>query len=301
MRPYPAFTDPYQGMKMKNQFEETLYDAHRQVFSIEEIYFESKSEHQHIIIFHNSKFGRVMALDGVIQTTERDEFIYHEMLTHVPVFSHGNVKKALIIGGGDGGMLREILRHDSISEVTMVEIDQAVVDMCRQYLPNHSQGAFDDPRLKLVIADGAEYVTGSDDRFDVIIVDSTDPIGPGEVLFRYDFYENCRKLLSDDGIIVTQNGVAFFQPDEIKNTVKCFRQLFTDWSFYTASVPTYIGGVMAFGWGSANPKLREVSLETLQDRFNAAGLNTRYYNPQIHKAGFALPQFINNIIASAGE
>jgi len=283
-------------MVMNNQFEETLYDAYRQVFSIEEIYYESKSEHQHIIIFHNSKFGRVMALDGVIQTTERDEFIYHEMLTHVPVFSHGAVEKALIIGGGDGAMLREILRHESISRVTMVEIDQAVIDMCRQYLPNHSRGAFDDPRLNLVIADGAEYVAGSKDRFDIIIVDSTDPIGPGEVLFRYDFYENCRNLLSDDGIIVTQNGVAFFQPDEIRNTVQCFRRLFRDWSFFTASVPSYIGGKMAFGWGAENPNLRPIALQTLQERFRTAGLSMRYYTPEIHTAAFALPQYMVDII-----
>lgn len=284
---------------MNNQFEETLYDAHRQVFSVEEIYFENKSPHQHIIIFHNSKFGRVMALDGVVQTTERDEFIYHEMLTHIPVFSHGAVENVLIIGGGDGGMLRETLRHKSINSVTMVEIDQAVVDMCRKYLPGHSQGAFDDPRLNLVIADGADFVKNCKDKFDVIIVDSTDPIGPGEVLFRYDFYAHCKNILTDGGIIVTQNGVAFFQPDEIINTVSCFSKLFRDRYFYTASVPTYIGGVMMFGWGTDNPQLRQVPPEVLEQRFTAADFKTRYYNPAIHKASFALPQYIVNIIDNA--
>jgi spermidine synthase len=284
---------------MNNQFEETLYDAHRHVFSVEEIYFENKSEHQHIIIFHNSKFGRVMALDGVIQTTEKDEFIYHEMMTHVPILAHGSVKNVLIIGGGDGGILREVNRHKSVTGVTMVEIDHAVVDMCKQYLPGHSDGAFDDPRLNLVIADGAEFVKTTNDKFDVIIVDSTDPIGPGEVLFRLDFYQNCKNILTDGGVIVTQNGVVFFQPDEVKNTVKCFGQLFADRYFYSAAVPTYVGGIMTLGWGTDNPALRNLPLETLQQRFSAANFTTRYYTPDIHKASFALPQYVIDIINKA--
>lgn len=277
---------------MKNQFEETLYDAHGQRFSIEEIYFENKSEHQHIIIFHNSKFGRVMALDGVIQTTEKDEFIYHEMLTHVPILAHGSVKKVLIIGGGDGGMLREVLRHDSVESVTMVEIDQAVVDMCVKYLPGHSKGAFDSPRLDLVITDGAKFVADARDRFDIIIVDSTDPIGPGEVLFRFDFYKNCKSILNEGGIIVTQNGVPFMQPEEVRNTDKCFSRLFRDRSFYVASVPTYVGGDMAFGWGSDNSALRTVKLNRLQQRYRDSGIETRYYTPEVHQASFALPKYI---------
>jgi spermidine synthase len=281
---------------MMKRYEETLYDAYTQVFSIEDIYFEEKTEHQHIIIFHNSKFGRVMALDGIIQTTERDEFIYHEMLTHVPVFGHGAVESVLIVGGGDGGMLREICRHKTVKRITMVEIDQSVVDMCRTYLPNHSQGAFDDPRLQLIISDGAKFVKETAEKFDVIIVDSTDPIGPGEVLFTNDFYTNCKNRLNEGGIIVTQNGVVFFQIDEVKSTAKCFRNLFRDWHFYTASVPTYIGGVMAFGWGTDNPEIRNVSRETLDERYKSATITTRYYNPGIHKASFALPQYMMNAI-----
>ena len=284
---------------MNNQFEETLYDAHKHVFSIEEVYFESKSEHQHIIIFHNSKFGRIMALDGVIQTTEKDEFIYHEMLTHVPIFAHGAVKDVLIIGGGDGGMLREVLRHQAVSRATMVEIDQAVVDMCTKFLPNHSKGAFNDPRLNLVIADGADFVRKSKDRFDVIIVDSTDPIGPGEVLFRLDFYEACHGLLRQGGVLVTQNGVVFFQPDEVRNTTRCFSRIFKDYSFFTASVPTYVGGDMAFGWGTDDERLRKTPLETLQARYDAAGFKTRYYTPAIHQAGFALPGYIGELVSGA--
>ena len=286
---------------MINQFEETLYDAHRQVFTVEEIYYENKSDHQRIIIFHNSKFGRIMALDGVVQTTERDEFIYHEMLTHIPIFTHGTVKNVLIIGGGDGGMLREVLRHKTIPSVSMVEIDQAVVEMCRQYLPNHSQGAFDDTRLNLVIADGAEFVKNSKDKFDVIIVDSTDPIGPGEVLFAQDFYRDCKRLMTENSIIVTQNGVAFIQPDEIENTVKCFSSIFKLHHFYTAAVPTYSGGLMAFGFGTDDIESLNIPLETLKERYKSANFSTRYYNPEIHKASFALPQFILDLIDKAKQ
>ena len=286
---------------MKNQFEETLYDAHGQTLSIEEVYFEEKSEHQHIVIFHNSKFGRVMALDGVVQTTEKDEFIYHEMLTHVPILAHGSAENILIIGGGDGGMLREVLKHTSISNVTMVEIDKSVVDMCVKYLPSHSQGAFDDPKLNLVIADGAKYVAETKDKFDVIIVDSTDPIGPGEVLFQFDFYKNCKAILSDNGIIATQNGVAFMQPEEIKNTQKCFTNLFKDNYFYLAAVPTYVGGDMAFGWGTDNAQHRHIDLDTLKQRFKDAGITTKYYNPVIHQGSFALPQYILDLIDSSSS
>ncbi|MEX2523643.1 MAG: polyamine aminopropyltransferase [Gammaproteobacteria bacterium] len=283
-----------------NRYEETLYDAYTQVFSVEDVYYESKSEHQHIIIFHNSKFGRVMALDGIIQTTERDEFIYHEMLTHVPIIGHGAVDRVLIIGGGDGGMLREACRHSSISRITMVEIDRAVVDLCREYLPTHSRGAFDDPRLNLVISDGAEFVATTDERFDVIIVDSTDPIGPGEALFTEKFYSDCKRCLYEGGVIVTQNGVAFFQIEEAKNTADAFRNLFRDWHFYTAAVPTYVGGVMAFGWGTDNTELRHQPLATLEQRYQSAGLTTRYYNPSIHQGSFALPQYLANAIGKPG-
>ncbi len=284
---------------MNNRFEETLYDAHRHVFNVEEVYFEHKSEHQHIIIFHNSKFGRIMALDGVIQTTEKDEFIYHEMLTHVPILAHGAVKNVLIIGGGDGGILREVLQHKGVERVTMVEIDGAVVDMCKKFLPGHSAGSFDSPRLNLVIADGADFVRTTTDKFDVVIVDSTDPIGPGEVLFRFDFYQACKNLMTPGGIIVTQNGVIFFQPDEVKNTARCFSKLFAGWTIYSAAVPTYIGGVMGFGWGTDNAELKQIPLETLQQRYAASGIKTRYYTPEIHKASFALPQYVNELITSA--
>lgn len=145
-----------------------------------------------------------MALNGVIQTTERDEFVYHEMLTHVPILAHGHARKVLIIGGGDGGMLREVVKHRQLTDITMVEIDGAVVEMCREYLPHHSAGAFDDPRVRLVIADGLAFVRECQQQFDVIISDCTDPCGPGEVLFSSEFYQNCKRCLTANGIFVAQ-------------------------------------------------------------------------------------------------
>ena len=274
------------------EFQETLYDAISQNFRIDKVYFEQKTEHQHLMVFHNAMLGRVMTLDGVVQTTEADEFIYHEMMAHVPIFAHGQARRILIIGGGDGGMLREVLRHDDVEHVTMVEIDSAVIDMAKEYLPNHSAGAFDDERAHIVIADGIDYVSKTDDRFDVIISDSTDPIGPGEVLFTDDFYAQCKRILNEGGVMATQNGVAFFQIDEVKTTSERMGQHFSDQTFYSAAVPTYYGGVMTFAWGSDKPALRAVPLDELQRRFESAGFKTRYYSPQVHVASFALPQYI---------
>lgn len=275
-----------------HDYQETLYDGYGQRFSVDRMLHEVRTEHQHLVIFENARMGRVMALDGVIQTTEADEFIYHEMLTHVPILAHGAAKRVLIIGGGDGGMLREVSKHASVEHITMVEIDGTVVDMCKEFLPNHSQGAFDDPRLNLVIDDGMRFVATTTEKFDVIISDSTDPIGPGEVLFSENFYQACHRCLNEGGVLVTQNGTPFMQLDTVRNTAGRMNGLFADWHFYQAAVPTYIGGSMTFAWGSTNPALRHVDVATLVQRFAASGIQTRYYNPAIHQGAFALPQYV---------
>ena len=282
---------------MKN-FKETLYDAVAQEFRIDKLYFESKTDHQHLMIFHNASLGRVMTLDGIVQTTEADEFIYHEMMTHVPMFAHGSANRVLIIGGGDGGMLREVLKHP-VEQVTQVEIDQAVVDMAKTYLPNHSAGAYDDPRLNLVIGDGMDFVRDSGDQFDVIISDSTDPIGPGEVLFTENFYSHAKQRLTTGGILATQNGVPIFQPDELITTQKRMSPHFEDMGFYCAPVPTYYGGFMAFSWGTDNTALRHTDIATLQARIAQTNLKTKYYNAAIHQACFALPQYMIDTLNKA--
>ena len=219
-------------------WHETLHDHFGQYFSVDNVLYHEKTDHQDLIIFDNRAFGRVMALDGVVQTTERDEFIYHEMMTHVPLLAHGNAKHVLIIGGGDGAMLREVSRHRSIETITMVEIDAGVVSFCRQYLPNHSAGAYDDPRFTLVIDDGVNFVNQTTQTFDVIISDCTDPIGPGESLFTSAFYEGCKRCLNPGGVFVAQNGVCFLQQDEAVGSHRKLSHYFRDVSFYQAAIPT---------------------------------------------------------------
>ncbi len=278
---------------------ETLHAGFGQYFTVDKVLYREKTEHQDLIIFENAAFGRVMALDGVVQTTERDEFIYHEMLTHVPLLAHGNAEKVLIIGGGDGGMLREVSRHAGLQQITMVEIDAGVVEFCRQYLPNHSAGAYDDPRFRLVIDDGVNFVSQSDEKFDVIISDCTDPQGPGESLFTSEFYAGCKRCLNENGIFVAQNGVSFLQQDEAIGSHRKLGHYFNDVSFYQAAIPTYYGGIMTFAWASDNPALRQIDSATLQARFAAANLTCRYYHPAIHIGSFALPQYLLNALSTA--
>ncbi len=275
-----------------SDYQETLYEGYGQRFRMDRLLHEVRTAHQHLVIFENARMGRVMALDGVIQTTEADEFIYHEMLTHVPIFAHGAARRVLIIGGGDGGMLREVSKHPGVEHITMVEIDATVVEMCKEFLPNHSSGAYDDPRLNLVIDDGMRFVATTAEKFDVIISDSTDPIGPGEVLFSENFYQACRRCLNDGGILVTQNGTPFMQLSGVQNTAQRMQGLFADWHFYQAAVPTYIGGAMTFAWGACDAAIRRLPLATLRERFAGSGIVTRYYNPEVHLGAFALPQFV---------
>jgi len=246
-------------------------------------------------------FGRVMVLDGIVQTTEKDEFIYHEMLTHLPILAHGNVKRVLIIGGGDGGMIREVCKHQSVRHITQVEIDQAVIDMAKQYLPNHSQGAYDDARVNIVINDGMAFVKETNERFDVIISDSTDPIGPGESLFSQNFYACCQSCLNPGGVLVTQNGVAYMQQDEVSATATKLAPLFQDWHFFTAAVPTYVGGAMTFSWATDDQALRQQSVDLIQARYQVANIETRYYTPEVHVAAFALPKYVLQVIDQTGR
>ena len=207
-----------QKIASKHQWiEETLHPSWQQCFNTEHTLCDIQTAYQHLVIFKNDWFGNVMMLDGNIQTTEKDEFIYHEMMTHVPLMAHSNPKKVLVIGAGDGGIIREVLRHPNVEKVVMVEIDEIVVEMSKKYFPNHSQGAFNDPRVTLIIDDAAAFLKRTNDRFDVILTDSTDPTGPGEHLFTEEFYQNCKNHLEKDGILVTQSGVPFMQPTGIYN------------------------------------------------------------------------------------
>ncbi|MEX2453526.1 MAG: polyamine aminopropyltransferase [Rhodospirillaceae bacterium] len=275
-------------------FSEKLHPAFQQRFTVGEVLHRSHTGLQDLLVFDNPFFGRILALDGVVQTTERDEFCYHEMIAHVPILAHGAVRDVLIVGGGDGGTLRDVLRHGSVERATMVEIDGKVVDLCRQYLPGLSAGAFDDPRTELVIGDGLKYVRETDRRFDLIVVDSTDPIGPATPLFSDEFYADCRDLLTDDGIVVCQSGVGFVQPEEAAGTLARMQRLFADPALYLAQVPTYAFGFMTLGWGAKSARARATDAATIRARFDAAGIETRYYTPEIHAACFALPAYMRS-------
>ncbi|KYP97091.1 spermidine synthase [Sodalis-like endosymbiont of Proechinophthirus fluctus] len=284
---------------MSNQetWHETLHDHFGQYFTVDNVLYQETTGQQDLVIFENAAMGRVMALDGIVQTTERDEFIYHEMMAHVPLIAHGNAKKVLIIGGGDGGILREVSRHPGVDQITIAEIDAAVVTFCKKYLPRHNAGAFDDPRFTLVIADGVDFISQSSEKFDVIISDCTDPIGPGKSLFTSDFYQGCARCLNQDGIFVAQNGVCFLQQDEAVNSHLKLRHHFSDVSFYQAAVPTYYGGIMTFAWASQNPALRHLDTATLAACIDKTELICRYYNAAIHNGSFALPQYLLNALS----
>ena len=276
------------------RYQETLYPEWGQSFERGQTLFEATTDHQHLVIFQNPRFGRVMALDGVIQTTEADEFVYHEMMVHVPMNTHACPKRVLIIGGGDGGILREVLKHPSVESVTQVEIDRAVIDMCIEYFPKHSDGAFSDERLSLVIADGAAFIANNREQFDVILTDSTDPIGPGEVLFESAFYQGCAGALTDDGILVTQNGVPYMQGDEVTNTYRRWRSCFQTRSFYLTPVPTYVGGAMAMGFASKS----SIDTPSVNDLARRTQLlpSLRYYTPEAHHGAFGLPLFMRDLM-----
>lgn len=280
-------------------YEETLYPEWKQTFTVEEMIHEEKSEFWDLAIFQNARFGKVLAIDGAIQLTEKDEFIYHEMMVHVPLLAHDNPKSVLIIGGGDGGCLREALRHSSLETIIQVEIDPSVIELSKKYFPTVSDGAYENPRAQIVIQDAAQYVKETNQKFDVIICDSCDPEGPAQVLFTSEFYGDCKKLLNPEGIFINQNGIPFVQTTEVPLTHKNRSPHFTHTTLYLAPVPTYVGGFMAFGW--ASDKIYSLSTETLKTRLSRIDGRMRYYTPAIHNASFALPQYVQDQLDLKGS
>lgn len=287
----------------KKWFDEQLYTnledkiGYKQSFIQSKLIASKKSEFQEIEIFENPKFGKILVLDGIIQTTEADEFFYHEMFTHTPIIAHGNVKSVLIIGGGDGGILREVLKHKSVEKAVMIEIDGDVIDLCKTHMPKLNNGAFNDSRADVRVDDGINYVKTTSEKFDLIIVDSTDPTDVGEVLFTDEFYANAKNCLNDGGVLTTQSGVPFLQDDELKNIQSKLKKIFKDLTFYTVPVPTYIGSFMCLSFASDNISLKDVTLDEVTKRFNSTNISSlNYYNPKIHVASFAQPEYIKRII-----
>ena len=286
----------------KRWIAETLFDdlGFRMTFEVEKVLYELQTEHQHLVLFEHRFFGKMLMLDGATQISKRDEFIYQEMMSHVPLFAHGKAEDVLIIGGGDCGIAEEVLKHKTVKRLTQVEIDPTVIEFAKEHFPEFTKPVFADRRFESVIDDGAKYVAATDRRFDIIIVDSTDPIGPGKILFGAKFYAGCRRCIKPGGVLVTQNGVPFFQNNELTATMLKFRRLFADATCYVAAIPVYVGGHMAMGIASDNKRVRRHSVQTIAQRYRKAGsFKTKYWTPEVHVAAFAQPRFIAELVDRA--
>lgn len=256
--------------------------------------FSAQSDFQRIDVFDSKEFGRFLALDGYMMLTEKDEFIYHEMIVHVPMAVHPDVRKVLVIGAGDGGVVRELVRYDTIEHIDMVEIDELVVEVCKKYLP-FTACSMDDERVHVTYQDGLKYVRTKENEYDLIIVDSTDPFGPGEGLFTKEFYGNCYKALKEDGIMVNQHESPFYQEDAIamQRAHKRIVESFSISKVYQAHIPTYPSGHWLFGFAS---KKYHPTKEFNGAKWNAKGLRTKYYNTQLHLGAFALPNYVEELL-----
>jgi len=252
-------------------------------------YHTEKTKYQEMALIETEQFGRMLVLDGTVQTTIADEFVYHEMISHIPLFTHKNPKKALVIGGGDGGVIREIIKHPSIEKAVLVEIDGRVVEICKEFLPEISC-ALSDKRVEVNIADGIKYVQDHKNEFDVIIVDSTDPVGPAVGLFAVDFYKAIYESLKEDGIFVAQTESPFFHKDLIRGVFRDVKSVFPIARLYTCAIPTYPSGYWSFTMGSKKYDPLETDISKIPE------LNTKYYSADIHKTVFALPKFVAELV-----
>ena len=256
--------------------------------------YSGKSDFQRLDVFDSYQFGRFLTLDGYMMLTERDEFIYHEMIVHTPMAVHPNVKDVLVIGGGDGGVLRELSKYKTIEHIDLVEIDEAVINVCKEYLPFTACG-FDDPRVTVHVADGIKYVRGKSDMYDLIIVDSTDPFGPGEGLFTKEFYGNCYRALHEDGILVNQHESPFYENDAeaMKRMHRHISAGFPISRVYQAHIPTYPSGHWLFGFAS---KKYHPLKDLHEDEWNSLGLDCRYYTTKLHQGAFYIPKYVEDML-----
>lgn len=256
--------------------------------------YSGQSDFQRIDVFESKEFGRFLTLDGYMMLTEKDEFIYHEMITHVPMAVHPSAKKILVIGAGDGGVIRELTRYGDVECIDMVEIDSLVVDVCKKYLPR-TACRFDDERVHLYFEDGLRFVRSKEQEYDIIIVDSTDPFGPGEGLFTKEFYGNCYKALKEDGIMVNQHESPFYESDA-EACLRAHKRIVESFPIsrvYQAHIPTYPSGHWLFGF--ASKKYHPVH-DFDGVAWKMLGLQTKYYTPKLHAGAFALPAYVENLL-----
>jgi len=282
---------------MPIQFQETLHRGYQQTVDVVgEMLVDERTAFQHLQIFDTPLNGRMMVLDGIVQITDRDEAPYSEMLVHVPAVELGDPRRAFIVGGGDGAVAEECLKHPDL-RVEMCEIDGRVVEACREHFAHVNKGCFDDPRFTLHLADAFEFLKQPDNRgrFDVVIADRPDPVGPAAVLFATEFYELVRDSLTDRGVAIFQNGAPFYQPEELTETVAQLRGVFPKLGLYLTVVPTYTGGYMALTWASKRTELGRMGEAELAARIDALGLVTDHYAADVHRAAFAVPPWIRKL------
>ena len=279
-------------------YTENHTDSVRFSIKVNRQIYSEQSEFQQIDIFESTDFGRFFTLDGLMMVTEKDEFIYHDMIVHVPMATNPNIKKVLVIGAGDGGTVRELTRYDSIEKIDMVEIDERVVEVCKELLPQ-TACKLDDPRVTIYFQDGLKYVRTKVNEYDLVIVDSTDPFGPGEGLFTKEFYGNCFNALKDDGILVNQHESPYYNEyaHNMNRAHLRIKEVFPICKVYQAHIPTYPSGHWLFGFASKkfNP------LEFDADAWNSLGIKTKYYNTDLHKGCFALPNYVKELLNNVNE
>lgn len=285
---------------MTKTFTEALHKGWNQTFTFEGDYLvDERSDFQHIQMFDSAPYGRVMVLDGIVQITERDECTYSEMLAHVPILESGTVRNVMIVGGGDGAIAEEVLKHKSVARVDLVDIDGRVIDLCKQHFTAVHKGAFDDPRLNVFAEDAFPFLDSdaAKGQYDLIIADRPDPVGPAEVLFETRFYTLVREALSEGGIAVFQTGCPMLQPEELSKTVGQLGEVFAHAGTYLVAVPTYVGGFMALTYATKGAVLGDAGQSSaVAARYSEAGISTDYYSPSVHFAAFALPPFIERLV-----
>jgi len=247
-----------------------------------------QTEFQKLEMVETEEFGNMLYLDGMVMTSQKDEFVYHEMVAHVPLFTHPNPENVLVVGGGDGGVIREVLKHPSVKKATLVEIDGKVIEYSKKYLPEIA-GQLDDPRVEVKVDDGFMHIAQSENEYDVIMVDSTEPVGPAVNLFTKGFYAGISKALKEDGIFVAQTDNPWFTPELITNVQRDVREIFPITRLYIANIPTYPSGLWTFTLGSK----KHDPLNANEDRFHE--IDTKYYTKDIHKAAFVLPKFVEDL------
>jgi spermidine synthase len=280
--------------------KETLHKGYAQSMEVTRMLADERSQYQQIKIFDTVANGRVMTLDDIVQITSRDESAYAEMLTHLPLLEHGKARRVMIVGGGDLSIAEEALKHKSVEEVVLVDIDGRVVELCKKLFPDINAKAFKDKRLKIEIADAFEYLgrKESENRFDLIVADRPDPVGPGKALFGETFYDRVKGALKPGGYASFQTGVPFYQPWEITEALEELSQFFPKSGLYLSVVPTYIGGFMALSWATkgGTPLGTPQGIKRAAAAFKKSRIKTDYYNPAIHAAAFALPEWIKRLV-----